>query len=132
MTSWFCGRAGSLGLLGRAAPGLQDPARPEPEALFSGRVVDTGGSPIAGARVLAVPSRTPVPPKLEEASTGADGTFLLGGLRGGFYKLFIIGPDGTWTLAGMVNGDPATATEFETEFFDGIPIDVGDLTLGGP
>ena len=133
-TSWFWREGGPAGGFGvELAPGLQEVRLGlEREALFSGRVVDTGGSPIAGARVLAVPSRTPVPPKLEEASTGADGTFLLGGLRGGFYKLFIIGPDGTWTLAGMVNGDPATATEFEAEFFDGIPIDVGDLTLGGP
>jgi hypothetical protein len=92
--------------------------------------VDTGGRPIAAARVLAVPSRTPVPPKVDEATTGADGTFLLGGLNGGFYRLLMIGPNGAWTLAGMVNGDPATATEFLAEFFDGIPIPVGDITLG--
>jgi Carboxypeptidase regulatory-like domain len=100
--------------------------------LFSGRVVDTGGSPIAGARVLAIPSRDPVPPKLQEATTGADGAFRLGGLAAIYYKLLVTGPDGTWMLAGMVNGDPATATEFLAEFTLGTPVDVGDITLGVP
>jgi hypothetical protein len=72
------------------------------QSLFSGRVVDTGGSPIAGARVLAVPSRDPVPPKLLEATAGADGAFLLDGLEQKYYKLLVVGPDGTWTFAGMV------------------------------
>jgi hypothetical protein len=42
-----------------------------------------------------------------------------------------VGPDGTATLAGMVNGDPATATEFLAEFTAGTPVPVGDITLGG-
>jgi hypothetical protein len=56
----------------------------------------------------------------------------LDGLEAGFYKLLVVGPDGTVTLAGMVNGDPATATEFLAEFTAGTPVDVGDITLGGP
>lgn len=135
-TSWFWQDGGPAGGFGvELSPGEQEVRLfLTHEALFSGRVVDTAGSPIAGARVLAVPSRTPVPPKLEEATTGADGTFLLGGLRAGlYYKLLVIGPDGTWTLAGMVNGDPATATEFLLDATDVDPIDpAGDITLGGP
>jgi hypothetical protein len=100
------------------------------EAVLIGRVVDTGGSPIGGARVLAIASRDPVPPSPEEATTGADGAFSLRGLEDRSYKLLVIGPDGTATLAGMVNGDPATATEFHAIFFD--TVDVGDITLGGP
>jgi Carboxypeptidase regulatory-like domain len=135
-TAWFWqpgGPAGGFGL--ELPPGEQEVSLfLTHEALFSGRVVDTAGTPIAGARVLAVPSRTPVPPQLEETTTGADGTFLLGGLRAGlYYKLLVIGPDGTWTLAGMVNGDPATATEFLLDPTGVDPIDpVGDITLGGP
>ena len=103
------------------------------EVEFSGRVVDVAGSPIAGARVLAVPTRDPVPPKPDEATTGADGTFRLGGLPFSYCKLLVIGPDGTWTLAGMVNGDPATATEFfASSPTHGDPIPVGDITLAGP
>ncbi len=97
---------------------------------FAGDVVDTGGSPIAGARVLAIPTRTPVPPQPQEGTTRADGRFGVGGLREGHYRLLVVGPDGTWTLAGMVGGDPETATEFLLGFRDGV--DVGDITLGGP
>jgi hypothetical protein len=101
------------------------------QSLFSGRVVDTGGTPIAGARVLAVPSRNPVPPKLVETTTGTGGAFRLDRLEQAFYRLLVVGPDGTWTLAGMVNGDPTTATEFLAEFTAGTPVEVGDITLGG-
>jgi hypothetical protein len=73
-TAWFWqpgGPAGGFGL--ELPPGEQEVSLVlTHEALFSGRVVDTAGTPIAGARVLAVPSRTPVPPQLEEATTGAD------------------------------------------------------------
>ena len=135
-TSWFWQDGGPAGGFGvELSPGEQEVSLfLTPEALFSGRVVDTSGSPIADARVLAVPSRSPVPPQLEEATTGADGTFLLGGLRAGlYYKLLVIGPDGTTTLAGMVNGDPDTATEFLLDPTGVDPIDpVGDITLGGP
>ena len=135
-TSWFWQDGGPAGGFGvELAPGEQDVSLfLTHEALFSGRVVDTGANPIPGARVLAVPSRSPVPPTLEEATTGADGTFLLGRLRAGlYYTLLVIGPDGTWTLAGMVNGDPATATEFLLDPDGVTPIDpVGDITLGGP
>jgi hypothetical protein len=133
-TSWFWRDGGPAGGFGvELSPGEQEVRLfLFHESLFSGRVVDTGGSPIAGVRVLAAPSRTPVPPKVEEATTGADGTFLLGRLGVGFYKLLIIGPDGTWTLAGMVNGDPATATEFLADFTGGTPVPVGDITLDGP
>lgn len=37
--------------------------------------------------------------------------------------------DGTWTLAGMVGGDPETATEFLADFLGGFPVDAGDVTL---
>jgi Carboxypeptidase regulatory-like domain len=100
------------------------------ESAFLGRVVDTAGSPITGARVLAIPSRSPVPPKPQEATTGADGAFGVGGLALGYYRLLVIAPDGTWTLAGMIGGDPETATEFFLDFFE-FP-NVGDITLGGP
>jgi hypothetical protein len=135
-TSWFWQEGGPAGGFGvELFPGEQDVnLLLFHEAIFSGRVVDTAGNPIAGAQVLAVPSRTPAPPKLEATTTLADGTFLLGGLRAGlYYKLLVIGPDGTWTLAGMVNGDPATATEFLLDPTGADPIDpVGDITLGGP
>jgi hypothetical protein len=52
-------------------------------------------------------------------------------LEQAFYRLLVVGPDGTWTLAGMVNGDPTTATEFLAEFTAGTPVEVGDITLGG-
>jgi hypothetical protein len=41
--------------------------------------------------------------------------------------LLVVGPDGTTTLAGMVDGDPETATEFFLDFQD-----VGDITLSVP
>jgi hypothetical protein len=47
-------------------------------------------------------------------------------------KLLVVGPDGTWTLAGMVGGDPDTATEFLAEFTAGPHVPAGDITLGGP
>jgi hypothetical protein len=40
--------------------------------------------------------------------------------------LLVDGPGDAWTLAGMVDGDPATATEFH--FGEGF-VDVGDITL---
>jgi hypothetical protein len=95
--------------------------------------VDSGGSPVAGAQVHALPSRDPVPPEPPEGTTtGADGAFRLVSLEQRAYKLLVVGPDGTGTLAGMVNGDPATATEFEAEFTGGTRVDVGDITLGDP
>jgi Carboxypeptidase regulatory-like domain len=134
-TAWFWREGGPAGGFGvELSPGEQEVSLfLWSEVEFSGRVVDVTGSPIAGARVLAVPSRDPVPPKPDEATTGADGTFRLGGLPFSYYKLLVIGPDGTWTLAGMVNGDPATATEFfASSPTHGDPIPVGDITLGGP
>jgi hypothetical protein len=133
-TSWFWRDGGPAGGFGvELSPGEQEISIGlTQQSLFSGRVVDTGGSPIPGARVLAVPSRDPVPPKLLEATTGADGAFLLDGLEAVFYKLLVVGPDGTWTFAGMVGGDPDTATEFLAEFTAGTPVPVGDITLGGP
>jgi hypothetical protein len=131
-TSWFWQAGGPAGGFGLELP----PGEREvsfgltQESAFLGRVVDTGGSPIAGARVLAVPSRSPVPPKPQEATTGVDGAFIVDGLGVGHYKLLVVGPDGTWTLAGMVGGDPATATEFFLDFLE-FP-NVGDITLGGP
>jgi hypothetical protein len=132
-TSWFWRDGGPAGGFGvELSPGEQEVSIVlSQQSLFSGRVVDTGGSPIAGARVLAVPSRNAVPPKPEETTTGADGTFILDGLEQKYYRLLVIGPDGTWMLAGMVNGDPNTATEFLAEFTGGAPIPVGDITLGG-
>jgi hypothetical protein len=100
------------------------------DSAFQGRVVDTGGSPIAGARVAAISPRFPGLPQPEEVTTRADGTFFLPELTAGDYWLLVIAPDGTPTLVGMVGGDPATATVFfvdVTEFRD-----VGDITLGGP
>jgi hypothetical protein len=61
------------------------------------------------------PEPRPGAAKLQEATTGADGAFRLGGLAAIYYKLLVTGPDGTWMLSGMVNGDPATATEFLAE-----------------
>jgi Carboxypeptidase regulatory-like domain len=131
-TSWFWRDGGPARGFGvELSPGEQQVSLfLAQQSLFSGRVVDTGGSPIPGARVLAVPSRDPVPPTVEETTTGADGTFRLDGLQVVFYKLLVVGPDGTWTLAGMVNGDPTTATEFLADFTGGDPIDVGHITLG--
>lgn len=134
-TAWFWRAGGPAGGFGvELSPGEQEVSLSLwSEVEFSGRVVDVAGSPIAGARVLAVPTRDPVPPKPDEATTGADGTFRLGGLPFSYCKLLVIGPDGTWTLAGMVNGDPATATEFfASSPTHGDPIPVGDITLAGP
>jgi hypothetical protein len=131
-TTWFRRDGGPAGGFGvEVTPGEQEVSINLPkESLFSGRVVDSGGSPIAGAQVHPLPSRDPVPPKPPEGTTtGTDGAFRLGGLQQRGYKLLVIGPDGTWTLAGMVNGDPATATEFLAEFTGGTPVDVGDITF---
>ena len=131
-TAWYwqsSGPAGGFGL--ELPPGEQEVSFGLfSESAFLGRVVDTGGSPIEGARVLAIPSRSPVPPKPEEATTSSDGAFLVRGLPTGYYWLLIVGPDGTMTLAGMVGGDPDTATEFFLDFLD-FP-DVGDIPLGVP
>jgi hypothetical protein len=64
-TTWFRGDGGPAGGFGiELAPGEQEVSIFLPkESLFSGRVVDTGGSPIAGAQVHALPSRDPVPPE---------------------------------------------------------------------
>ena len=131
-TDWYWQPGGPAGGFGvELSPGEQEVSFGlTQESAFLGRVVDTGGSPIASARVLAIPSRSPVPPKPQEDATGADGAFTVTGLEVGHYKLLVIGPDGTWTLAGMVGGDPDTATEFFLDFFE-FP-DVGDITLGGP
>ena len=133
-TGWHWRAGGPAGGFGvELSAGEQEVSLRLPhQALFSGRVVNADGGPIAGARVLAVPSRHPVPPIVEEATTGADGAFRLDRLVVGFYRLLVVGPDGTWTLAGMVNGDPDTATEFLADFTAGTPIPVGDITLGGP
>jgi Carboxypeptidase regulatory-like domain len=131
-TTWFWREGGPARGFGvELSPGEQEVSVfLAQQSLFSGRVVDAGGNPIAGARVQALPSREPVPPRPPEATTtGADGAFLLVSLEQRGYKLLVIGPDGTWTLAGMVNGDPATATEFEAEFTAGTPVDVGDITF---
>lgn len=127
-TAWYWqpgGPAGGFGL--ELAPGdRQVSFGLFSESAFLGRILDTGGSPIAGARVLAVPSRSPVPPEPQEASTGADGAFVVPRIPTGYYRLLVVGPDGTTTLAGMVGGDPGTATEFFLDFLD-CP-DVGDIT----
>jgi hypothetical protein len=62
---------------------------------------------------------------IDATTTGADGAFRLVSLEPRGYKLLVIGPDGTWTLAGMVNGDPATATEFEAPFTGELPWTLG-------
>jgi Carboxypeptidase regulatory-like domain len=97
---------------------------------FRGRVVDTSGTPIAGARVVAISPGAPGLPQPEEVTTRADGTFFLPELTSGDYWLLVIAPDGTPTLVGMVGGDPATATVFFVDF--AFFRDVGDITLGGP
>ena len=107
-------------------------------ASLVGRVVDGDGAPIAGARVLAVPSRPPRPPHPEESTTGAGGTFAVRAyptndnvtIPNASYWLLVIGPDGTATLAGMVDGDPATATEFSAEIDE--TVDAGDIVLISP
>ncbi len=54
------------------------------EAGWNGRVVDEDGAPVYGAYVLAVDPDTEIP---RGTSSRADGTFSLGGLRGGAYTL---------------------------------------------
>ena len=97
-----------------------------------GRVVDGDGIPLGGARVVAIPTGEPVPPKALEDTTAADGTFAIAGFDSNaapvsFY-LLLARPDGTGTLAGVVDGDPETATEF---VIAGPTLDVGDVTLAG-
>jgi 5-hydroxyisourate hydrolase-like protein (transthyretin family) len=107
-------------------------------AWFVGRVVDGDGAPIAGARVLAIPSRPPIPPHPEESTTGGDGRFTVRAyptndpvtIPNASYWLLVIRPDGTATLAGMVDGDPATATEFSAEIEESV--DTGDIVLSSP
>jgi hypothetical protein len=96
-------------------------------AALRGRIVDGGGTPIVGARVSAIPVDTPRPPQLQESTTGADGTFGLQVEPGRLHWLLLVGPDGTVTVAGMVDGDPATATEFSAGSFE--DLDVGDIPL---
>jgi 5-hydroxyisourate hydrolase-like protein (transthyretin family) len=67
-------------------------------AFFQGRIVDPLGVPIAGARVIFIPSQSPVPPMPIEVTTDADGTWS-SGVYTGEYHLGIVGPDGTSTLA---------------------------------
>ena len=105
-TAWFWRAGGPAGGFGvELSPGEQEVSLSLwSEVEFAGRVVDVAGSPIAGARVLAVPSRDPVPPKPDEATTGADGTFRLGGLPWSYYKLLVInptapGPLPAWSMA---------------------------------
>lgn len=98
-----------------------------PYAALDGRVVDGGGAPIVGARVSAIPVESPRPPHLQEQVTGADGTFGLRVEPVGPHWLLLVGPDGTATLAGMVDGDPATATEFSVGVDDNLHI--GDVPL---
>jgi len=97
---------------------------------FSGRIVDDDGTPVAAARVLAIPTDYVQPPLLQEATTSADGRFFVGGLYTGDHRLLVVGPDGTTTLAGMTDGDPSTATQFFARFFE--DVDVGDITLSAP
>jgi hypothetical protein len=88
-------------------------------AWFVGRVVDGDGAPIVGARVLAIPSRPPIPPHPEESTTGGDRSFVVRAyptndhvtIPNASYWLLVVGPDGTATLAGMVDGDPAIFVE---------------------
>jgi len=94
---------------------------------FVGRVVDTGGTPIAGARVLAISSEAPGTPQPEEVTSRTDGTFVLDEVTSGNYWLLVIAPDGTATLIGMVGGDPETATVFSLDFAE--IRHVGDLTI---
>jgi hypothetical protein len=95
---------------------------------FEGRVVDTSGTPIAGARVIAIRPWDPTLPDPPEATTRTDGTFFLDNLASGDYWFLVIGPDGTTTLVGMVGGDPETATVFYAEWAENT--DVGDITIG--
>ena len=97
------------------------------DSAFEGRVVDTGGTPIAGARVVAIRPGAPGLPQPSEVTTRTDGTFLLDELEAGDYWLLVIGPDGTTTLVGMVGGDPETATVFSLDVTE--IRDVGDITI---
>jgi hypothetical protein len=78
-----------------------------------GRVVDPLGVPVPGARVIAIPSAR-VPPILPDGTAGADGRWGVS-VALGTYRLGIVGPDGTVTVVGVVDGDPATATEFSVD-----------------
>jgi hypothetical protein len=66
---------------------------------------------------------------LLESITGADRAFSTFVWQG-VHWMVIVGPDGAVMLAGSVDGDPATATEFI-----GAPFgyeDVGDITFHPP
>jgi hypothetical protein len=82
--------------------------------------------------VLAIPTEEPVPPRPLEDTTAGDGIFAVGGFEMfGVpvpFNLLLVGPDGTGTLAGMVDGDPQTATEF---VLAGSTLDVDVIALGG-
>jgi hypothetical protein len=95
-----------------------------------GRVVDSGGAPVEGARAVAIPSEDPIPPHPQEQTTDATGWFDLLIYPEQSHRLLVVGPDGTATLAGMVDGDPATATEFRAEILGGIH--AGDIVLDSP
>ena len=95
-----------------------------------GRVVHGDGTPAGGVRVLALPTGEPVPPAPLEGTTADDGTFAAAGFDTNVapvpFNLLLVEPDGTATLAGTVDGDPETATEF---VIAGPTLDVGDITL---
>jgi len=87
-------------------------------------------SPIEGARVVAVPSSSPVPPQPQEHTSRADGTFALLVEPHRLCWVLAVGPDGTSTIAGMVNSDLATATQFSVEILSAV--NAGDIVLSSP
>jgi hypothetical protein len=65
-------------------------------ASVSGRAVTTDGTPIAGARVLAVSIAEPFPltdPSRDGAITGEDGTWSIASVSAGSYRFFLSHPD---------------------------------------
>jgi hypothetical protein len=74
-----------------------------PGASISGRITGSGGVPIAGARVLGVPSG--IPPNFVQPVSGADGRYIVTGLPTNQYALSVRPPEGSDYIGGYYQAD---------------------------
>jgi hypothetical protein len=86
-------------------------------AALSGTVLDAGGAPLAGVRVMLAraPSATPDIALV----TGADGRFLLGAPDPGLYEIAATAPDGETRTARVEVGPAGDPPPVELRFGGG-------------